>query len=65
MPGKPSDPMLLTVQEVAVVLRTSPKAVYALVERGQLPGICRIGRRVLVRRADLLDFIDHNTARRR
>jgi excisionase family DNA binding protein len=53
---------LLTVPEVADVLRTSPKAIYAMVERGQLPGVVRLGRRVLVHRAILLDFLDHNRA---
>jgi excisionase family DNA binding protein len=54
--------MLLTVGEVAGVLRTSPKAIYSMVERGQLPGVIRLGRRVLVKRADLLDFLTHNLA---
>jgi hypothetical protein len=31
-----------------------------MIERGLLPGITRIGRRVLVRSTDLLDFLDHN-----
>lgn len=44
---------LLTVTEAAELLRTSPKGVYALVERGTLPGVVRIGRRVLLRAADL------------
>ena len=54
--------VLLTVNEVAAVLRTSPKAIYAMIERGQLPGVRRIGRRVLVRRAELLHWLDHNCA---
>jgi excisionase family DNA binding protein len=53
-------PFLLTVTETAMLLRTSRKAVYAMIERGLLPGVTRIGRRVLVRSADLLDFLDHN-----
>ncbi len=55
-----SQPMLLTVFEVADLLRTSPKAIYTMIERAGLPGVRRIGRRVLVKRTDLLDFIDHN-----
>jgi excisionase family DNA binding protein len=55
-------PLLLTVVETAALLRTSPKAVYAMIERGLLPGVTRIGRRVLLRSADLLDFLDHNRA---
>jgi excisionase family DNA binding protein len=52
-------PLLLTVVETATLLRTTPKAVYAMVERGALPGVTRLGRRVLVRSTDLLDFLDH------
>jgi len=55
-------PVMLTAGEVAVALRTSRKAVYAMIERAQLPGIVRIGRRVLVRQDALLDFLDHNSA---
>ena len=54
-------PLLLTVPEVADVLRTSPKAVYSMAERGQLPGVVRLGRRLLIRRSDLLLFLDHKT----
>jgi excisionase family DNA binding protein len=50
-------PVLLTPSEVAVVLRTSRKAVYAMIERVQLPGVIRIGRRVLIREAALLDWL--------
>jgi hypothetical protein len=33
-----------------------------MIERGLLPGVTRIGRRVLVRSGELLDFLDHNRA---
>ena len=55
-------PLLLTVSETATLLRTTRKAVYAMIERGLLPGVTRIGRRVLLRNADLLEFLDHNRA---
>jgi excisionase family DNA binding protein len=55
-------PLLLTVNETATLLRTTRKAVYVMIERGLLPGVTRIGRRVLVRSTDLLDFLDHNRA---
>ena len=55
-------PVLLTPTEVAELLRTSRKAIYAMIERAQLPGIVRIGRRVLIRQDDLLNFIGHNSA---
>ncbi len=55
-------PPLLTASEVAVVLRTSRKAVYAMAERAQLPGVTRVGRRLLVRRDDLLSWLDERRA---
>ena len=58
--GNDSAPLLLTVPEVADLLRTSVKAVYALIARGHLPGVVRIGRRILIWRMDLLTFLDHN-----
>ena len=56
-------PMLLTADETADLLRTSRKAVYAMSERGQLPGVTRIGRRLLVRRDVLLDWLDQKRTR--
>jgi excisionase family DNA binding protein len=52
-----AEPLLLTVDETASLLRTTRKAVYALVERGQLPGVRRLGRRVLVVRTELLEWL--------
>jgi len=52
--------LLLTAPEVADLLRTSRVAIYAMVERGQLPGVTRIGRRVLFRSEILLDWLDRN-----
>jgi excisionase family DNA binding protein len=50
--------LLLTADEAAALLRTSRKAIYAMAERAQLPGITRIGRRLLVRRDDLLSWLE-------
>ena len=50
-------PALLLANEVADLLRTSRKSVYSMIERGQLPGVTRIGRRVLLRRDDLLEWL--------
>lgn len=55
-------PTLLTVAETASLLRTSRKAIYAMAERGQLPGATRIGRRLLVRSRALLAWLDERTA---
>ena len=55
-------PFLLPVETAAEVLHTTPKAIYAMVERGQLPGAVRVGRRLLVRRDELLDSIGGSRA---
>lgn len=48
-------PHLLTVPEAAELLRTTPKGIYAMVERGLLgAAVLRVGRRVLLRRQVLL-----------
>ena len=62
--GLPCDglPVFLTVDETADLLRTTRKAVYSMVERGQLSGVTRIGRRLLIRTRDLLSWLDHNCA---
>jgi excisionase family DNA binding protein len=55
--GAPQLPYL-SAAEAAAFLRKSTKAVWAMVERGQLPGVRKIGRRILVRRRDLVAFIE-------
>lgn len=50
MPVKP----LMSVKEVAVLLNTTPGAIYKLIERKLLPGVTHVGRRVHVRRVELL-----------
>jgi len=53
-------PLLLTAEEAAALLRTTKKAIYVMASRRQLPGITHIGRRLLVRRDDLLHWLDQN-----
>ena len=55
-------PVLLTVPETAALLRTTVKAVYAMVERRQLPGVIRLGRRVLICSEVLLNSLDQSRA---
>lgn len=50
-------PMLMSADEVAELLRTSRRAIYTMLERGQLPGAVRIGRRVLFRSEDLVGWL--------
>ena len=58
----PRLPILLTIDEAADLLRTSRRAIYAMIARRQLPGVVRIRRRVLVRSADLLDWLHQKRA---
>ena len=51
-------PFLLTADEVGELLRKSRKAVWVMAERGQLPGVTRIGRRLLFRRDELIRWLD-------
>jgi excisionase family DNA binding protein len=55
-------PVLLTVDEAADLLRTTRAAMYAAVARGQVPGVTRLGRRLLIRSDDLLRWLDQNRA---
>ena len=50
-------PVLLTPEEVAKTLRTSKKAIYIMAERGLLPGVVRVGRRLLFDQSDLVRFL--------
>ncbi len=54
----------LTVDEAAAVLRTTRKAIYALIERGLIPGVRRVGRRILVRQNELIEWIESKAAKR-
>ena len=56
------DPDTLTVDEAADLLRTTRRAIYAMIERRQLPGVTRVRRRVLLRADDLLDWLDQKRA---
>ena len=58
----PMVPVLLTVDETADMLRTTRRAIYAMIARRQLPGVIRIRRRVLVRANDLLHWLDQKRA---
>ena len=55
-------PVPLTVDEGADLLRTTRRAIYAMIERRQLPGVIRVRRRVLLRADDLLHWLDQKRA---
>lgn len=54
--------VLLTVDEAADLLRTTRRAIYAMVERRQLPGVVKLRRRVLLRADALLHWLDQKCA---
>jgi excisionase family DNA binding protein len=54
--------VLLTVDEAADLLRTTRRAIYAMVERRQLPGIVKLRRRVLIRSDYLLHWLEQKCA---
>ena len=60
--GRTTLPVLLTVDEAADLLRTTRRAIYAMIERCQLPGVIRVRRRLLLRADDLLDWLDQKRA---
>ena len=57
-----SRPVLLTIPEVALLLRQSVSALYKMIQRHQLPGVVRLGRRVRVDQGTLVDWLDQNRA---
>jgi excisionase family DNA binding protein len=55
--GPPVMSMFMTVDDIANLLRTTRKAIYAMRDRGALPGITRIGRRLLFNRDAVLEWL--------
>lgn len=53
-------PTLLTVEETAALLRTTPKAIYSMHERRQLPGAVKVRRRLLFSRTELVRWLEQN-----
>lgn len=49
--------MLIRVFDAASLLAMTEKALRHRIDRGQIPGVVRIGRSVFIRRADLLRLI--------
>lgn len=60
--GSQTLPVLFTVEETAEILRTTQRAIYVMIARRQLPGLTRLGRRVLFRADALLDWLDQKRA---
>ncbi len=54
-------PLFLTAEEMATLLRTTRQVIYNMVSKFQLPGVTRIGRRVLFRRTEVLRWLRENS----
>lgn len=50
----------LSVKEAATLLRTTPKAIYAMFARGSLPGARKVGRRLLVNHGELIRWLEES-----
>ncbi len=50
-------PLVLTVDEVATVLRVDRKTAYAVIAEGRLPGVRRLGRTIRVSRDALFEWL--------
>jgi predicted DNA-binding transcriptional regulator AlpA len=48
---------LLTPEDVAKILRKTKKSIYAMLERGLLPPPIRLGRCILFRKYDMVEFL--------
>lgn len=54
---------IITVDELAVLLRIERKAAYAAIQRGEIPGVRRIGRSIRVSRDVVLKWLDDGQGR--
>lgn len=50
-------PLVLTVDEVAELLRCDRKTVYSMIEQGKLPGVRKVGRSIRIAREPLLAWL--------
>jgi excisionase family DNA binding protein len=61
LPGFDELPLLLQAHEVAQLIRVSRKAVYTMAERGEIPGVTKLGRRLRFRRDAIEAWIASST----
>ena len=50
LPSEPEEPVVLTVDELAALLRCNRKTVYAAINRGEIPGVRRLGGAIRIHR---------------
>lgn len=56
-------PVVLIVDELATLLRVNRKSAYAAIQRGEVPGVRRIGRTVRVHRDTVLAWLSQGQDR--
>jgi len=52
-----TDPVVLTVDEAAALLRVDRKSIYESIRRGELPGVVRVGRVIRISRPALVQWL--------
>ena len=56
-------PALMRVEELAAVLRVNPKTLYALIRRGEIPGVVRVGRVIRMNRDVVVRWLSEGQVR--
>ena len=62
-PALGDPPTVLTVPELAALLRLDRKTVYACIKAGEIPGVRRVGRAIRVHRDQVLRWLAAGQAR--
>ena len=58
-----SPPSVMTVDELAALLRIERKTAYAAIANGEIPGVCRVGRSIRILRQAVLDWLAQGQVR--
>ncbi len=65
VPPSPSEPdEVITVDELAALLRVNRKTAYAAIKRGEIPGVQRIGGALRAHRGAVLEWLSQGRASR-
>jgi len=56
-------PTVITVDELAELLRVDRKTIYSLIARSELPGVRRLGRAVRIHRDTVLAWVEQGQGR--
>ncbi len=51
-------PEVLTVDELAALLRVDRKTIYHLIQKGEIPGVRRIGKQIRISRSAVLRYLE-------